>query len=300
MAGPDPRIGTVLHERYKILDRLGGGSMATVYRGERLGLRRPVAIKFLHESFTADDDGRRRFEVEARAMSRLGHPNCVAVTDFGVDQGRPYLVMDYVTGLSLREVMRLQGGRLPVRRAVDLVCQVLAGLTHAHAEGIFHRDIKPDNILIADVKGHGEQARIADFGLAKLRDDVTVTTGIALGTPSYMSPEQTMGESVDERSDIYSTGIILYELIVGWKPFQASDAFKLMRMHRETLPPPMATNAPDLQLSPKLEAVVQTALAKAREDRFQTADEFLEALARVPEALPEGSARRKWWRFWGQ
>lgn len=298
MAGPDPRIGTVLHDRYKILDRLGGGSMATVYRGERLKLRRPVAIKFLHESFTADEDGRRRFEVEARAMSRLGHPNCVAVTDFGVDDGRPYLVMDYVTGLSLREVLKLQGGRLPPKRAIALAKQVLAGLAHAHAHGIVHRDMKPDNILVTDVKGHGEQARIADFGLAKLRDDVTVTTGIALGTPSYMSPEQTLGESVDERTDIYSTGIIMYEMMVGWKPFQASDAFDLMRMHREVEAPSLASGAPDVGFSKGLEAAVHTALAKAREERHPSADVFLEVLGKVPEALPEGAQRRKWWRFW--
>ena len=283
MQGSDPRIGTVLQDRYLLLERVGEGAMAVVYRGQRVGLNREVAIKFLSEAHAADQDTRRRFEVEAKAMSRLTHPNCVAVTDFGVDQGSPYLVMDYLTGRSLRELLRLEN-RLPPEKAVGVVRQVLAGLSHAHAQGIIHRDIKPENILEVSVEGHGEQMRIVDFGLAKLRDQASVTTGVALGTPGYMSPEQTVGEKVDERTDVYATGILLYELLVGWKPFHAESPFEVMRMHREVQPPPLAQAAPDIAFSDELEHVIQRALAKLRNTRFPSAATFLDALEATPEA----------------
>ncbi|HKE20143.1 MAG TPA: serine/threonine-protein kinase, partial [Kofleriaceae bacterium] len=195
MVGPDPHLGTVLHDRYLVSERLAEGAMAVVYRGERIGLKRQVAIKFLHESYASSEDGLRRFEVEARAMSRLAHPNCVAVTDFGVDNGAPYLVMDFVTGNSLRDVLE-EDIRMRPTRAVAIVRQVLAGLTHAHGQGIVHRDVKPENIVVSPVEGHGEHVRILDFGLAKLRDENSVTSGLAVGTPGYMAPEQTVGERV--------------------------------------------------------------------------------------------------------
>ena len=195
-------------------------------------------------------------------MSRLEHPNCVSVSDFGVEHESPYLVLDYVAGLTLRQVMQMQAGPMPAGRAVAIVKQVLAGLSHAHHHGIVHRDMKPDNVLVTEIAGHGEQARIADFGLAKLRDDVTVTTGVALGTPSYMSPEQTIGQSADARTDIYAVGIILFELLVGRKPFQAESPFDLMRFHRESPVPPLGASVPEIAFSKQMEAIVQKALAK--------------------------------------
>lgn len=298
MGHQDARIGTILNDRYLLLERLGEGTMATVYRAERLKLKRSVAVKFLRESFAIDEDGRRRFEVEARAMSRLEHPNCVSVSDFGVELESPYLVLDYVAGLTLRQVMQIQAGPMPARRALDIVKQVLAGLSHAHHHGIVHRDMKPDNVLVTEIAGHGEQARIADFGLAKLRDDVTVTTGVALGTPSYMSPEQTVGESADARTDIYAVGIILFELLIGRKPFHAESPFDLMRFHRESPVPSLASSHPDLAFSRQMEAIIQTALAKPRERRFDSAATFLQALDSAPEAQPGGYQRKSWWQFW--
>lgn len=273
--------------------------MATVYRGERLQLRREVAVKFLRESFAVDSDGRRRFEVEARAMSRLVHPNCVSVTDFGLDGDSPYLVMDFVMGQSLRELLVFAGGFLPAKRAIDLTKQVLAGLAHAHHQGIIHRDMKPENILVTQIAGHGEQARIADFGLAKLRDEVTVTTGVALGTPSYMSPEQTIGQSADARADIYAAGILLFEMIAGQKPFSAESPFEIMRLHREAPVPPLSSMLPNQNFSKQLEAVIQTAMAKDRDRRYPNAEAFLHALDKVPEGRPEGFRRSAWWKFWG-
>jgi serine/threonine-protein kinase len=293
MAADDPRVGTLLHDRYRVLERLTAGSMGVVYRAERVKLNRKVAIKVLHESYATTEDGMRRFEVEARAMSRLSHPNCVTVIDFGLDQGAPYLVMDFVTGRTLRQVIA-EEGRLAPGRAVDTVRQILAGLGHAHAQGIIHRDVKPENIVITVVEGQGEQVRILDFGLAKLRDEKTVTTGVAVGTPGYMSPEQTVGEIVDERADIYAVGIILYELLVGRKPFRADTPFEIMRMHRQVPPAPLAHAAADLTFSPALEAVVQRALAKSPGERFSSAAQFADALRRTPEApgVPGDRSRR--------
>ncbi len=291
MVARDPRVGMVLHDRYKLLEHVTAGTMGIVYRGERIGLGRTVAVKILNDSFASNDDGIRRFEVEARAMSRLSHPNCVGVIDFGVAGGAPYLVMDFVYGRTLREIIR-DDVRLDPRRAVHIVRQLVAGLSHAHAQGIIHRDIKPENIIISNVEGQGEQARILDFGLAKLRDNKSVTTGLALGTPGYMSPEQTIGRKVDHRADIYAVGIILYEMLVGRKPFQSPDVFEVMRMHREVPPPRPSQQALGTRLSSKLEAVVLRALAKDPDARFASMNELGIALDQTPEAGHGGVSRR--------
>lgn len=292
MAAEDPRVGSVLHGRYRLVERFTAGSMGVVYRAERVGLGRGVAVKVLHESYAATDDGRRRFEVEARAMSRLSHPNCVGVMDFGVVDGAPYLVMDFVTGWTLREVIRAEGRLAPVR-AVRIVRQIVAGLAHAHGQGIVHRDVKPENVIVSRIEGGGEQVNVIDFGLAKLRGNKSVTTGVALGTPGYMSPEQTIGRSVDNRADVYAVGIILFELLVGQKPFQGPDPFELMRMHREVPVPRLAQAAPGVGFSPKLEAVVQRALAKAPEDRFATMEELAYALDDTPEGQGQRGVSRR-------
>src|SRR5437868_13083856 len=162
--------------------------MGVVYKGERVQLGRPVAVKFLHPWIAAQKAFLSRFENEARAMSRLAHPNTVSVIDFGVE-GAPYLVMDYVTGRTLRDLLHAEG-RLDPTRALALVRQLLAGLGHAHAQGIIHRDLKPENLILTEEPGMDEHLRILDFGLAKLRDGPAMTAGMAVGTPSYMSPEQ--------------------------------------------------------------------------------------------------------------
>ncbi|MCP3137920.1 serine/threonine-protein kinase [Pyxidicoccus xibeiensis] len=277
----DPRIGSVLQERYRIIERLAAGGMGVIYRGERLEVGRPVAIKFLHAWAARDEDFRKRFHVEARATSRLTHPCCVSVIDFGVDQDSPYMVMDFVTGETLRGLLR--DGALPPARALSTVRQVLAGLAHAHAQGIIHRDIKPENIIVTHAVGLGEQVRILDFGLARLRDEVSgLTSGNMLGTPSYMAPEQIQGEPVGPPTDLYATGVLLFELLTGRKPFAASGTAELLRMHREVAPPLLRDVAPDAGFSAELEATLVKALAKAPADRFQSAAEFLAALEAAP------------------
>jgi serine/threonine-protein kinase len=279
---PDPRIGHVLQGRYRILAKLASGAMGVVYRGERVQLGRPVAVKFLHPWIAAQKAFLSRFETEAKAMSRLGHPNCVSVIDFGVD-GAPYLVMDFVTGPTLREVML--AGPMEVERVFKLAQQLLGGLAHAHAQGIVHRDLKPENLILSGEPGLEEHLRILDFGLAKLRDGPAMTAGMAVGTPSYMSPEQSGGTgTVDARTDLYAVGVLLFEILAGRKPFQSENVGELIYMHREAPPPALREVAPASGYSAELEALLAKALAKLPEDRFQSAAEFAAALAGPPEA----------------
>jgi serine/threonine-protein kinase len=278
---PDPRVGTVLQGRYRLDALLASGAMGVVYRGQRVQLERPVAVKFLHPWIATQKAFLARFDTEARAMSRLQHPNCVSVIDFGVE-GTPYLVMDFVTGKTLRDV--LGGGRLEPPRALRIVRQLLAGLGYAHAQGIIHRDLKPENLILTDEPGLNDHLRILDFGLAKLRDGPAMTAGFAVGTPSYMSPEQTGAEgAIDARTDLYAVGVLLFELLAGRKPFQSENVGELLLMHREMPPPLLRAATPGLGLSAEIEVVVGKALSKFADDRYQSAAEFSAALETTPE-----------------
>jgi serine/threonine-protein kinase len=287
-ADADRHLGMVLQGRYRVIELLASGGMGVVYRGERVGLGRAVAIKFIWPWIAQEEQIRKRFDIEARAMSRLSHPSCVGVIDFGVEDGAPYLVMDFASGRTLGAVLKT--GRLPPAEALHIARQLLGALAHAHGQGIVHRDIKPDNIILSETSGFGAQVRILDFGLAKLKDtSSTVTTGLALGTPSYMAPEQTCGEPVDARSDIYAVGVVLFEMLSGTRPFRSEQMAELMRMHREATPPTLHAVAPAAHFSVAMEAVVARALAKSREARFASAAEFAAAL----DATPEAAAPRK-------
>jgi eukaryotic-like serine/threonine-protein kinase len=286
---PDPRVGHVLQGRYRILAKIASGAMGVVYRGERVQLGRPVAVKFLHPWIAAQKAFLGRFENEAKAMSRLAHPHCVSVIDFGVD-GAPYLVMDFVTGRTLRDVML--AGPIPVARVMRIAQQLLAGLAHAHAQGIVHRDLKPENLILTDEDGLQDHLRILDFGLAKLRDGPAMTAGLAVGTPSYMSPEQSGGPgTVDARSDLYAVAVLLFEILAGRKPFQSENVGELIFMHRETPPPRLRDVAPAAGFSAALEGAIDRALAKMPEDRYTSAVEFAAALAATPEGQGRTEAR---------
>ena len=287
----DPRLGAILGGRYRITTLLGEGGMGLVYRGERLQLGRPVAIKFLHGPYAQSPKFVARFEREARAMSKLSHPHCVSVIDFGV-QDAPYIVMDFVTGSTLRDV--LDEGRLSPARALSIVRQVLFGLAHAHAEGVVHRDIKPGNIMLGELTGMGDHVRIFDFGLAKLHDsagDGDMSAMHVVGTPAYMAPEQARADKIDARVDLYATGVLLFEMLSGQKPFQGEDAYTVLCMQRDKAPPLLRSLAP--QLSPELEALVSRALEKDVDKRFQSAAEFIAALDAVPEATGRASIERE-------
>ncbi len=285
--GEDPRLDTVLQGRYKILERLAAGGMGVVYRGERLRLERPVAIKFLHATFAVNPASLKRFEREARTMSRLSHPNCVSVIDIGIDEGSPYIVMDYIAGRNLKDILEAEG-RLAPKRAIDITLQILAALTHAHSQDMVHRDIKPANIMLSEVKGTADHVYVLDFGLAKfsndaLAEDITASCTL-LGTPSYMSPEQARGEALEPSSDIYSTGAVLFELVTGSKLYTDENPLKTLQMHQFSSIPTLGERVSDARFSPELEAVIKQALAKGAANRFSTADEFAAALAAVPEA----------------
>ena len=278
------RVGDLIDERYKLVEVMASGSMGAVYKAERVPVGKVVAVKFLHASFANDSEFQARFDRETRVMSKLAHPNCVSVVDFGVWKDEPYIVMDYVAGTTLR-AREDTGGRVPVTQALQLARQIAAGLAHAHSQGIVHRDIKPANIMITDEIGHGERVRILDFGLARLRGNVgrdATQTNVVVGTPNYMAPEQTVpGGTIDARTDIYAVGVVLFEMIAGERPFRAEDTMQLLGMHRAAPIPKLADRVADLDLPDGLQELIEKAMAKSPADRYQSAIELAGALDAV-------------------
>jgi eukaryotic-like serine/threonine-protein kinase len=263
--------GAVLDGRYQLIEPLASGAMGSVWRGERVGLGRAVAIKMMHEALPDALASRERFEREAKLMAKLEHPNCVSVTDFGVHDDKPYLVMELVRGTSLLDLITREGHFAPAR-AAEIMRQVLAGLAHAHELGIVHRDIKPANLMVGDKTGVGEVVRILDFGLARADGQTKLTTGIVVGTPNYMAPEQCRGDKLDGRCDLYACGVILFELLTGRKPFVADDPIAVVRMHLQT-PPPRLADVAGGEFG-ELEAVVARALAKDAAQRYASAHDM--------------------------
>jgi serine/threonine-protein kinase len=283
----DPREGKVLQGRYRILSMLAEGGMGVVYKAERVGIGRSVVVKFLHAILSDKPGIVDRFEREARATARLNHPHCVSLVDFGIDDGSPYLVVEFVEGKTLADL--LDHGAVNGERAVGIVRQILAGLEHAHERGILHRDLKPANVMIVDAEGYvGDFVKILDFGLAKLawpgedKRDVTVE-GIAIGTPGYMSPEQAAGVPSDRRSDIYCTGALLYHLVTGAKAFEGDDVRSVLRRHREETPASPREITSAAGISKPLEEVIVRAMQREPAKRYQTARDMMAALDVVPE-----------------
>lgn len=266
----DPLIGQTLGQ-YQLIAPLGYGGMATVYQGFQPALGRPVAVKILSLSRLPDPTLPARFRREARLAASLMHPNIVPVYDFGEWQGHLYIVMALVPGGTLKDRM---DARVPVESVVRLVGQVADALGFAHAQGIFHRDVKPTNILLAAA----DWAMLSDFGIARALGETTRLTNPrgTIGTPAYMAPEQWLGGDVDGRADVYSLGVVLYELLAGSPPFTATTSEGLMRQHLESPVPSLRSRRRDLP--PGFEDAVQTALAKDPASRFRRAAELKEAL----------------------
>jgi serine/threonine protein kinase len=292
----DPMLGQVLDERYRIIERLGGGGVGTVYRAERMTLSRSVAVKFLHPSLGSRPDFVQRFQREAVAMSKLYHVHCASLVDYGVHQGAPYLVMEYIPGRTLAADLR--SGPMAPRRAVLIMRQVLEALRYLHRRNIVHRDLKPQNIMLVNSSGGSDFAKVLDFGMAKIvageRRDITVD-GVIVGTPSVMSPEQITQRTVDGRSDIYAAGVVLYEMVVGHKPFEHPEMQKLLRMHLEEAPVPPRRLIGDA-ISPALESIIMRALAKDPQARFPTAKDMSDALGIAPVetgTMPAPMLRRR-------
>ncbi len=286
-AEADDLIGRLVDERYRVIEAMASGSMGAVYKGERVPVGKQVAIKFLHAAYSTDSEFLIRFERETRVMSKLAHPNTVSVVDFGVFEGSPYLVMDFVQGRTLRQVLDIDGPFSPMR-ALGIIRQVVAGLAHAHAQDVVHRDIKPANIMITEEIGTGEHVRILDFGLARLRGNVgrdATQANVVVGTPNYMAPEQTVGGKIDARTDVYSVGVMLFEMIAGERPFNHEDTMSLLGMHRAAPIPKVADRLDRTIILPHgLQDLLDKAMAKLPGDRYQTAMELADAIDEITGA----------------
>lgn len=287
----DPLIGRSIDGRYRIDAVIGKGGMGTVYRASRLLIGDEVAIKILRIGQAEEDpQAAERFRREARAAARLKHPNAVSIYDFGVSsEGLQYLVMDLVEGKSLREVTKEQGA-LNLSLVAEIVSQICSALDEAHRQHIVHRDIKPDNIILNSTP-EGPRVKVLDFGIAKLRDDsatILTQTGNVMGTPHYMSPEQCLGEELDRRADIYSLGIVVYEMLCGRVPFDSPVSTAVVVQHVNQTPPPLRTF--NSAISSAVEAVVLRALEKARDMRPATAGTFARELTEVVNRANEPTA----------
>ena len=259
--------------RYEIIKELGKGGMGVVYQAHDPQIDRPVALKVLRADRLVSEDFVSRFFKEAKFIGRLSHPNIVTVYDVGRDHGTIYIAMEYLQGEPFNEVIR--SGRLSVGKIIDIALQVANALGYAHEKGIIHRDIKPSNIILTD-EGN---VKLTDFGIARAEDSNAAQqtqTGVILGTPSYMSPEQVMGKRVDGRSDLFSLGVILYELIVGRKPFEGDHFTAIFRAITDDIP--VAPLKIDASIPQSLSDLIMKALAKNPDERFQTSKEMSDAL----------------------
>ncbi len=269
--------------RYVVEARLGRGGMATVYRAQDPQIGRALAIKFLHAAMAEDEDCHARFLREARAAGGLQHPNIVAVYDVGEIEGRPYMAMELVEGAPLSDTLE-KTKQMPARAAAAIALQLARALSYAHERGVVHRDIKPANImLLAD----GKTAKVMDFGIAHIDDGGSQHTqvGAVLGTPQYMSPEQTRGEKLDGRSDLFSAGVVLYQMLTGERPFRGDSLIAIATKIASEAPTPLAQLRPDVPAS--LRRVVDRCLAKVPAQRFASGNDMADALAKVLAEMDE-------------
>jgi serine/threonine-protein kinase len=273
--------GTIVDGRYKVLSRLGSGGMADVFLVEDEQLGRQVALKLLHRRFAADPGFVERFRREAQAAAGLQHPNIVAVYDRGEFDGTYYIAMEYLPGPSLKQLIRREAPLEPVR-AIDIAVQILKAARFAHRRGVIHRDLKPHNVIVGD----GDHAKVTDFGIARAGASDMTETGSIMGTAQYLSPEQAQGHTVHETSDLYSVGIVLYEMLTGRVPFDAEAAVSIALKHVSEAPlPPTAINP---SIPPDLEQVVLWSLNKNPDDRPADADQFISVLEQVREGIISG------------
>jgi serine/threonine protein kinase len=291
----DALVGQVLAGKYRIEEKIDEGGMGCVYRATHVLMEKTVAVKVLHPALAADDKIVARFTREAKAASRISHPHAIVVTDFGEsEQGVVYLVMEYLRGRTLKDVVRFEGP-MPLARVAAIVRQVSGALDAAHEQGVVHRDLKSDNIMLEESAG-GDWAKVLDFGIAKIQEtadgkpeDGLTAPNLIIGTPQYMSPEQCgQASAIDRRSDIYSLGVILYEVLAGHVPFTGDSPTAIMMKHIQDPPPSILEERADLPAG--VGRVVARSLAKRPEDRYQHASELSEALLLAASESPAEAA----------
>jgi serine/threonine-protein kinase len=271
--------------RYEIISELGQGAMGVVYKATDPLIDRIVAIKTINLGLALDekDEYEGRFYQEAKAAGRLSHPNIVTIFDLGKSEDVAYIAMEFLQGKELREILD-DAEAMPVGRILDIVSQVALGLAYAHEHGIVHRDVKPSNIMVSS-EGH---VKITDFGIARMESaSVRTQTGMVLGSPKYMSPEQVLGKLIDQRSDIFSLGVVLYEILAGRPPFSGENVNAIMYQILNNIPPPpgsVNSNVPDM-----LNFIVAKALAKGQDDRYQNANDLAHDLRSCRESLLRSS-----------
>jgi serine/threonine protein kinase len=267
--------GILLNNRYQLLERLGSGGMSDVFRARDLMLERSVAIKVLHEQYSNDSAFQQRFRQEARAAANLSHPNIVTVHDFGLDHGQLFIVMEHIPGKDLKTILR-QRGRYSVEEAIPLMVQACAGIGYAHRAGLVHCDIKPHNMIVTP----DGRLKVTDFGIARALSTIQPDerADVVWGSPQYFSPEQATGEAPSPASDVYSLGVVLYEVLTGALPFTAPTSEELARMHLEAAPIAPSEYVPDIPSA--LEQIVLKVLSKEPAARYRTADQLGRVLLR--------------------
>jgi serine/threonine-protein kinase len=296
--GADPLIGQTIDDRYEVVQTLGEGGMGTVYEVRHKSLKRSFAMKVLRRDLAQDEELAARFTQEAKATAAIRHPHVVSISDFGnVHDGRPYFVMELLDGTTLSDLIKTCGP-IPALRGARIVSKVARGLAAAHAAGVVHRDLKPENVVLLPGDGD-DDVRIVDFGAAMLQGQTRLTkAGIVFGTPHYMSPEQASGEKVDHRADIYSLGVIMYEMFTGRVPFEGDTYMGVLTQHMYVQPTPPSKVVDASRQLGALETVILRALEKRPADRFQSMEELEQAVLRlihtrdgVAEIAPAEQAR---------
>ena len=278
MEHKDPYIGKMLDNRYEILERIGTGGMAVVYKAKCHRLNRLVAVKILKSDLAQDEDFRRRFNAESQAVAQLSHPNIVSVYDVSRGGDIEYIVMELIDGITLKQYMEKRG-QLNWRESLHFITQIMRGLSHAHSRGIVHRDIKPQNVMVL----RDGSVKVADFGIACLENAAQTLTQEALGSVHYISPEQARGDRTDARSDIYSAGVVLYELLTGRLPFEGDSAVSVAIQHLSSVP--LAPREVNPDIPEQLELICMKAMAPDLEKRYPSADAMiadLEAFRKNP------------------
>lgn len=278
----DQNIGKILNDRYELLDVLGVGGMAVVYKAKCHRLNRLVAVKVLKPELAADADIRARFHGESKAVGMMSHPNIVNVYDVNQDGDIDYFVMELVDGITLKQYIHRRGGVLNWREALHFSVQILEGLDHAHSRGIIHRDVKPQNIMVL----RDGSVKVADFGIATIADAQKTMTQEALGSVHYISPEQAKGSAVDERSDLYSTGVVLYEMLTGRLPYEGDSPVAVAIQHINSIPLSPRELNPDIPVG--MEQITMKAMAQDRDLRYPNARAMLadlETFRRKPNTV---------------